>query len=103
MFTPPVGAPPPNWVGNIGYGPVLSDPRTSGAWVWSPSTWNVQVGNNDEFQGQFITPAAGTWSYTYRFSNDSGATWTYCDISGNGTNPGLSFDVNDLGVMISTP
>ncbi|HQY27014.1 MAG TPA: hypothetical protein PLL45_19195, partial [Thermoflexales bacterium] len=74
-----------------------------GPWVWSPTVWNVQVGSNDEFMGTFTVPPIGPWSYTYRFSDDFGATWTYCDLNGNGTNPGLTFDVNQMGGLTSTP
>ena len=98
--TPPVGA--PTWTAQQGYGPNGVNPAIQSGWMWFPAAYNVQVGNDDEFQGSFTAPAAGTYSYTYRFSPD-GIKWTYCDLNGAGSNPGLTFETTQLGVMTVTP
>jgi len=90
----------------VGYGPDGSDPRTSSAWTYSPAAFNTQVGNDDEYAGTITVPASATttqYRYTYRFSLDGGANWSYADLNGAGTNSGLSFDPAQLGVMTVTP
>ena len=89
----------------VGYGTLLSDPRTAPGWTYFPATFNFQFGNDDEYQGTITAPTVGSttqYSYTYRFSLDGGVNWTYADIDGNGSNGGLSFDVNQLGTMTVT-
>jgi len=90
----------------LGIGPDPSDPRTNGTWVFSPSTFNVQVGNDDEYTATLVGPAvtvSTTFLYTYRFSLDGGLTFTYCDTDGAGSNGGLSFDAGSLGVLTVNP
>lgn len=87
----------------LGYGPLGSDPRTSGGWTWTAATYNVQVGNNDEYMGSFVAPSVGAYSYTYRFSLDGGAHYTTCDIDGAGSNVGLTFSASNLGTLNVTP
>ncbi len=76
----------------LGYGPFGTDPRNSNAWVWSAATYNVQSGNDDEYQGTLTADRAGSYAYTFRFSIDDGLTHTYADSDGAGTDPGLDFD-----------
>jgi hypothetical protein len=65
------------------------------------------VGRADEYMATFPAPAVNgstVYEYTYRFSLDDGLTWTYCDLSGAGSNDGLVFDPDDLGIMtVSAP
>jgi uncharacterized protein YjdB len=83
---------------SVGYGAAASDPTTT-AWTWVNASYNVDVGNNDEYQATFTAPAtAGTYSYTSRFTRD-GVNWTYCDLDGAGSNTGLSFDYTMVGVL----
>jgi hypothetical protein len=67
----------------------------------------MQVGNNDEYQATFTGPATGSYRYAYRVSLDGGASWTYCDNNqsdaGAGSNPGLTFNLEDLGSITITP
>ena len=68
----------------VGYGPSGSLP--DGSWSWSPSAFNPscnQCGNNYEYQGSFVAPAAGSYDFAYRFSADQGQTFTACDTVGN--------------------
>lgn len=90
---------PPGWVAQAGYGVGGSDPQTDAGWVFTPAVYNLQVGNDDEFQASFVAPAPGTYSYTYRFSVDGGGRWTYCDLDGAGSNFGLTFESFNLGTM----
>jgi hypothetical protein len=95
---------PPGWIAQAGWGPQLGDPRAQTGWVFGDATYNVQVGNNDEFRADLLAPpVAGPYSYAYRFSPDGGATWTYCDSDGAGSNMGLAFSTGNLGVLTVTP
>ena len=90
----------------VGYGNNGSDPRSNNSWKFFPADYNTQSGNDDEFMGSFTAPAtAATYAYTYRFSQDNGLKWTYCDKNGAGsnTNPELIFEAGQLGVMTVTP
>src|SRR5206468_3377100 len=63
----------------LGYGPPTANPEYQSGWTWLNASYNVQVGNNDEYQTSFTAPAAGAYRYVYRFSLDQGVSWTYCD------------------------
>jgi hypothetical protein len=98
-ITDPPG-PPPGWIAALGYGPIGSDPRLLTGWHFVDAGYNVQVGNNDEFMASLVAPwAAADYAYTFRFSQDAGASWTYCDTDGAGANAGLTFDTGMLGTM----
>jgi hypothetical protein len=97
--TNPVG-PPSGWIAQVGYGPLGSSPIEGFGWQFFDATYNVQFGNNDEFQASFTAPAfPDTFSTVFRFSNDGGVLWTYCDLDGAGSNPGLTFETTSLGTM----
>ena len=90
------GSAPANITAEVGYGPLGSDPTTSSDWIWSAASWNsgcADCGVNDEFMGDLVFPTAGDYSYTIRFSNDGGSTYTYADLTG--TQDGLNTE--DLG------
>jgi hypothetical protein len=86
----------------FGFGAAGVNPATTPGFGWFPAAFNVQVGNDDEYQGSFTAPAPGTYGYTSRFSRD-GTNWTYCDLDGAGANAGLVFDPSQLGVMTINP
>ncbi|MET0403120.1 MAG: hypothetical protein ABW123_11990 [Cystobacter sp.] len=97
---------PTGILAEVGHGNLNSNPTSNNSWRFFPATYNVQVGNNDEFMGQFTAPAvtANTnYAYTFRFSQDGGLKWTYCDLNGAGSNTGLSFESTQLGLMTVTP
>ena len=54
-------------------------------WDWLDAIPNEDYGNNDEYMlhVQLHLPPA-LYDYAYRFSGDSGQTWTYCDLNGSG-------------------
>lgn len=85
-----------------GYGAFASDPR-SVDWTWLNAAYNVQIASDDEY---FISAAAsvpGTYSYTFRFSQDAGASWTLADWGGAGASAGLDFDPSLTGTMTVLP
>ncbi|MEE2901981.1 MAG: lamin tail domain-containing protein [Myxococcota bacterium] len=86
-------------ISELGYGPVSEDPRTSNSWKWSPASFNVEYGNDDEYQGVLLIDTPGTYNYSFRFSVDGGYRWTICDLDGAGSNPNLSFDSQQLGTV----
>jgi hypothetical protein len=92
-------------VAQFGYGPVTTNPETQrSAWTFVTAPYNIQVGNDDEYMAPATTaPAAGSYSYTFRYSVDGGATYTYCDINGAGSNAGLSFETPQLAPLTVTP
>ena len=97
--TDPAGA-PAGWLAQLGYGPQANDPRLLAGWQFLDATYNAQFGNDDEFQVDFNAPLVpGSYAYTYRFSNDGGSSWTYCDTDGAGSGAGLTFDTAALGQM----
>lgn len=89
----------PQVVAQVGYGPAGSDPRSAAGWTWVGAVFNLQAGNDDEYMGQLTAPAAGTYAYTYRFSFDGGASFTYADLDGAGSNSGQDFSASTLGQM----
>jgi hypothetical protein len=92
------GGPAPNILAEAGYGPQGTDPRAVD-WIWFESEFNVEVGNNDEYQARLIAPAVGTYSYAYRYSLDGGLTWSYADSDGAGSNGGLDFNAAQVGIL----
>ena len=87
----------------LGYGPATANPEYEAGWTWINATYNVQVGNNDEYQASFLAPAVGSYRYVYRYSFNQGVSWTYADGNGAGSNAGLSFDFADESVLTVTP
>jgi hypothetical protein len=90
----------------LGFGLPSVNPQY-GAWTWTNATFNVQSGNDDEYQASFLAPAPGSYRYAYRFSLDQGVSWTVCDKnegdSGAGSNPNLLLQLGDLPVMTVNP
>ena len=56
--------------------------------------------NDDEFMQTLTVDVAGTYSYVYRFSEDGGYTFIFCDFQ-PGTSDGFSTD--DLGSLTVDP
>ena len=83
----------------VGYGPENVNPLTQSGYVYVPASFNMQYGNDDEYQASLVAPmVAGSYRYIVRFSLN-GVSWTYCDLNGAGSNPGLAFDYQDLPRM----
>jgi hypothetical protein len=100
---------PEGVVAQVGYGrPITDIDDLEVGWAWFTAAWNEHFDGapNDEFMASFPAPAVTTgtdYEYTYRFSLDDGLTWTYCDLEGAGSDPGLAFDPDALGVMTVNP
>ncbi|HNT29303.1 MAG TPA: hypothetical protein PKH10_14125, partial [bacterium] len=94
----------------MGLGTIGTDAET---WNWGsqniePNPDNAsapEIGENDEYI--FSTTAdlpAGTYAFTFRFSGDGGATWTYCNANRpgdgyNGTDAEHPFEENKAGLL----
>lgn len=83
---------------SVGFGPGDSSPLT---WTWVNATFNVSVGNDDEYQAPITLPTAGDWDFTTRATRD-GTNWTMCDLDGAGANPFLRFDQFQTGAATVT-
>ncbi|MEP7119627.1 MAG: lamin tail domain-containing protein [Byssovorax sp.] len=89
-------------VAQVGYGPASVNPEWQSGWQFFPASFNVQVGNDDEYQASFTAPAVGSYRYAYRFSQN-GTDWTYCDTNGAGSNASLTFETTQLPTLTVTP
>lgn len=82
--------------GWIGYSATNTNPN-SGGWTWVAATFNVQSGNNDEYNaaiGSSLLP--GTYYYASRFQKTGSSEYRYGGTGG--------FWNNDSGVLtVSTP
>jgi hypothetical protein len=101
--TPPAGS-NANVVAQLGFGPATANPQYEAGWTWTNASFDVQVGNNDQYKTSLTAPAAsGSYRYVYRFSLDHGVSWSYCDKasgdSGSGSNPGLTFELENEAVL----
>jgi len=68
----------------IGYNSSNTNPSSWPVGNWSAATWNVQSGNDDEYQATLGSSlAAGTYYYTFRFSRN-GCAWVYGGYSSGG-------------------
>lgn len=91
-------------VAQLGFGRAGTSPTAQKRWAFFPATFNVETdgGANDEYKRSFTAPAVNAlkaYAYTYRFSLDGGASWTYCDLDGAGANDPLTFDSTQLGTL----
>ena len=92
----------------VGVGADGSDP-SAGGWTWSTATYNVDTDGlssgdlaNDEYQGQVTAPATvGEYDVCARVSVDDGASWTYCDLGGEGCSGSGSDDGYDPSTAAS--
>ena len=100
-ITNPGGA-APGITAQVGYGPASVNPEWQSGWQFFPAAFNLQSGNDDEYQASFTAPAAGDYHYAYRFSQN-GTDWTYCDTNGAGSNASLSFEATQLPSLVVTP
>ena len=71
----------PGITAEIGYSTTDSTPDAT--WTWTTTTFNVQVGNNDEYQatiGSNLAP--GTYYYASRFQKTGSSTYVYGGTTG---------------------
>lgn len=102
----PAGGANPAISAEVGFGPDAVNPTVAAGFKYVDGTYNVQVGNDDEYQGTFVGPqvaATTTFRYVVRFSLDDGLSYTYCDLNGAGSDPALTFEPAQLGTMTVNP
>jgi glycosidase len=85
-----------------GYGPA-ADPPGSPSWSWSDMTFNLAVGNNDEYMGSLLPDQVGSFKFTTRWSSDGGATWFYTDRDGPPYDPNRAGDLTVVPSDDTTP
>lgn len=84
----------PRLKGWVGYSSTNDNPANAG-WTWVPATFNVQVGNDDEYQADIpgsLSP--GTYYYAARFEIDDTMVYTYGGAGGNWNNNSVTLNVN---------
>jgi hypothetical protein len=78
----------------IGYNTTNDDPSTSAGWTWIAATFNVQVGNNDEFSAEIGSALpTGTYYYASRFRLNS-CNFTYGGVGGAWSNNSVQLTVD---------
>ena len=82
----------------VGYGPDGTQPTDPG-WSWFAMSYNVDVGNNDEYLGSFVPTQVGTFDYATRFSGDGGVTWNLADLNG----PQVDNILDNPGSLVVVP
>lgn len=95
----------PDVIAEWGFGPLGSDPALeANLWSFFPATFNVQAGNDDEYMVTLPAPAAGEYSYVFRFRLADGAVETYCDTNGtvnNNVELNNLFNPQDAGLLFT--
>jgi hypothetical protein len=71
---------PQGILAQVGWGPQGSDPRNEPGWLWTRAVWHRQYWENDEYRGALTVSRAGVYSLVYRFSDDGGLNFMYCDF-----------------------
>jgi hypothetical protein len=94
----------PDYAGQVGYGPVGTDPRIEPGWTWFDADYHADIDTNEEYEGDVVVSTPGDWSYAIRFTDDGGFNYLYCDggtEGGDGYTPGTAdgFQIDDLGEL----
>jgi glycosidase len=89
----------------LGFGPDGSQPANNPAWTWVDASFNVDVGNNDEFVASLLPEAVGAFDYAYRYTTTDGRDWLYADLDGiqNGYDPAQAGSLTVLSSGDTTP
>jgi hypothetical protein len=74
--------PTPGLIAQVGFGPEGSNPDGNSNWIWEYASFNVDLGNNDEFMASLLPDALGTFDYVYRYSTTNEQGWLYADLNG---------------------
>lgn len=78
----------------VGYSATNDNPANVG-WTWVEATFNVQVGNDDEYQANIGSGfAPGTYYYAARFEIDDSGVYVYGGAGGNWSNNNVTLNVN---------
>ncbi|MFM7596169.1 MAG: beta strand repeat-containing protein [Flavobacteriales bacterium] len=73
-----------NMTVQVGISSSNTNPNTWAAGAWSNATYNVQSGNDDEYQATFSGLAAGTYYYAFRYRYCSDGAWYYGGYNASG-------------------
>ena len=73
-----------NMTVQVGINSTNTNPNTWAAGAWSNASFNVQSGNDDEYQATFSGLAAGTYYYTFRYKYCSDGAWYYGGYNAGG-------------------
>jgi len=91
-------------LGHLGFGPDGTDPEGNDDWIWIRAFPNNDYAGDeagfDEYDSRLFIPVPGEYDFAYRFSADSGRTWTHCD-GGQGSANGYS--PADAGALTALP
>lgn len=87
-------------VAEVGLGPQGFSPVSPpDSWAWFSASYDSQSGVSDLYSGQVTPPTYGSYSVTFRFSDDGGLNWTYADATpSNG-----SLDLLDMSALNYAP
>ncbi|NNK73582.1 MAG: hypothetical protein HKO94_10355 [Flavobacteriaceae bacterium] len=79
----------------IGYNSTNNNPDGGGGWIWVPATYNVDSGNNDEYQVDLgaAIPATGLYYFASRFQLNGGP-YLYGGSAGVWSNDSVQLTVN---------
>ncbi|MGC4117043.1 MAG: hypothetical protein QM765_21280 [Myxococcales bacterium] len=88
-------------LGEVGYGPLNSDPTTDTTWSWTAASFNKDVTSNDEYVGKLVPANPGKYAFAYRFRLGTDAA-VYCDTDADGATFSKAavgtLEVTELGV-----
>ncbi len=85
----------------IGKSSTNTNPNT-GSWTWTPATYNVQIGNDDEYQANIGTgTTAGTYYYASRFQLAGSTEFRYGGTGGLWNNDSGVLTVNGAPPVVS--
>ncbi|MCY1021150.1 IPT/TIG domain-containing protein [Pyxidicoccus sp. MSG2] len=88
-------------VGQLGWGPTGSDPRTAAGWSWTDAPYKSDLSDNDQHEVSLPNPGVtGNYSFVYRFQVNGGA-FRYCDSDGvnDSTEGNLTFSLAKMGTL----
>ncbi|UPQ77976.1 T9SS sorting signal type C domain-containing protein [Flavobacterium azooxidireducens] len=81
-----------NLFGWVGYSSTNDDPSNAG-WTWVPATFNVEIGNDDEYVATLSGLAIGTYYYAGRFQIGTGP-YVYAGSGGVWNNDNVTLNIN---------
>jgi hypothetical protein len=81
-----------NLFGWVGYSSTNDNPSNPG-WTWVPATFNVEIGNDDEYVATLSGLAIGTYYYAGRFQIGTGS-YVYAGSAGVWNNDNVTLNIN---------
>ena len=81
-----------NLFGWVGYSSTNDNPSNPG-WTWVPASFNVEIGNDDEYVATLSGLAIGTYYYAGRFQIGTGS-YVYAGSAGVWNNDNVTLNIN---------